>query len=203
MKKLFKERYLILFLSILILVIAPKEKILGIFSKTSTAQAVGDLIIDWGVPAGKPIFYVLNFMPGDEETRTVKITNASTNVRIIGIQGIKTNFPGFLASALEITISENGTDIYGGSKGKKTLSQFFMESVFLNSLKLLSLNPGQTKTITFKVEFKESAGNFYQKTKVVFDLKIGYYLTEVKGCEGIRFCSPCTFSFSNKCFFTK
>ena len=102
-----------------------RQQILG-----QTAQAVGDLVIDWGVPAGKPIFYVLNFMPGDEEKRTVKIMNGSSNVRIVGVKGVKTYFPGFLASVLEITISENGSDIYGGSKGTKTLSQFFLDSFF-------------------------------------------------------------------------
>jgi len=168
-----------------------------------TAYAVGDITIDWGVLPGKPIFYVLNIMPGDEEKRTVKITNGSLNTRIIGVQGIKTNFPGFLANVLEITISQNGTDIYGGTKGTKTLSQFFMESLFLNSLKLFTLNPGESKTITFKVKFKNSAGNLYQKTKVVFDLKIGYYKTENTGCGGIPSCNPCSFYFPKQCFFTR
>lgn len=193
-----------LFSGLVLIGLLPKTDILSnIVKRTSAAQTIGDLRIDWGVPAGKPIFYVTNFMPGNEEKRTVKITNNSLKARIIGVQGIKTNFPGFLAYVLEITISQNGTDIYGGSKGIKNLSQFFLDSLFLNSVKLLTFNPGETKTVTFKVKFKNNAGNSYQKTKVVFDLKIGYYLTELPGCGGINFCNQCNFIFPQRCFFTK
>lgn len=175
-----------------------RQQVLG-----QTSQAIGDLTIDWGVPAGKPIFVVTNFMPGDEEKRTVKIMNTSTKSRIVGIQGIKTSLLGLLANQLEFTISQNGSDLYGGSRGTRTLTHFFLESLIFNSVKLFTLNPGETKIVTFKVKFKNNAGNLYQKTKVVFDLKVGYYLTEQMGCGGIKFPGPFNLPFPQKCFFTK
>lgn len=199
MKKILK--IILIFTGVLLLIVYKDKLRFQVLGRT--AQSVGDLTIDWGVPAGKPIFYVINFMPGDEETRTVKIMNSSSKVKIIGIKGIKTSFLSFLGTALEITISQGGNDLYGGSKGTKTLSQFFLESIFLNSIKLFSLNPGETKTVIFKVKFKNNAGNLYQKTKVVFNLKVGYYLTEQRGCEGIKFPGPFIRPFPKQCFFTK
>lgn len=196
---------LILLTTFLVLLIAIVYKVNGGFNfvPEATAQTVGDIVVDWGVPAGKPIFYVLNFMPGDVETRTVKIKNISTSQRIIGIQGIKTSLLSYLGTALEITISENGNDLYGGTRGTKIMSQFFFESALFNSIRLFTLNPNETKTVTFKVKFKNNAGNLYQKTKLVFNLKLGYYLTSIRGCEGIKYSGPFMSPFSSKCFFTK
>lgn len=197
MKKILK---ILLILIGILLLISSKDKfqqqVLG-----KTTQAIGDLTIDWGVPAGKPIFMINNFMPGQEEMRTVKIKNNSTNKRLIGVQGVKTSIFGFLSNVLEITISENGNDLYGGSKGKRTLSFFFLESL-LNNVQLFWLNPNETKAVTFKVKFKESAGNLYQKTKVVFDIKVGYFQTTLPGCKENKFFGPLVPKFPSRCFKT-
>jgi len=155
-----------------------------------TAQAVGDLIIDWGVPAGQPIFMVDNFMPGDTETRQVSIFNGASSVKPVAIVGTKTEELANLANVLEIIISQNSTDLYGGSLGTKTLTQFFQESTIPNAIFLFNLNPGESKKINFTVKFQEGAGNSFQKAKVVFDIIIGLYYQIPEECQWIKFSRP-------------
>ena len=49
-----------------------------VFNKSSSAYAVGDLIVDWGIGIGNvgPIFTVLNMTPGDVEERDVDVSMA-------------------------------------------------------------------------------------------------------------------------------
>lgn len=162
-----------------------RQQILG-----RTAQAIGDLTIDWGVPAGQPIFMVNNFMPGETVERSVTILNGASSGRPVGIVGVKTEELKDLANVLEITISQNGTDLYGGSLGTKTLAQFFQESTIPNAIFLFNLNPGKSKKINFKVKFQEGAGNSYQKAKVVFDILIGLYYQVPEECKDIKFSRP-------------
>lgn len=190
--KIFKKRYFGLLASSLILVgLLTKTNILEtiagtIAGRTSTAQAVGDLTIDWGVPPGTPLFLVNDFVPGQTEVRQVSITNNASVARSVGVRGVKTSEIGGLAGALEIIISQNGTDLYGGSLGTKTLAQFFTESFGSEGIFLFDLNPGENKNAFFRVNFPESAGNPYQKTTVVFDLKIGISVLLPEQCQGIR-----------------
>lgn len=160
------------------------------FLNNSTTQAVGDLEVDWGVTDGLPIFVVTNMMPGDMEDRNVVITNNATSIRSVGVKGVETGDPDILKNVLEIVISENGTDLYGGTLGSKTVSQFFTDSGGINGIFLFNLNPSQTKTVNFKVTFPESAGNEFQGTSVIFDLKIGISIDIPDECEAIPNLNP-------------
>lgn len=153
----------------------------------STAYAASDITINWNVPSGQPLFLVNNFMPGDLEKRTVSIFNNSPITQSIAVRGIKTDEISALGGVLEITISQNGSDLYGGGLGVKTLTQFFIDSSGSNGLFLFNLNQNESKDIDFKVKFKESAGNSYQKSKVVFDLIIGTSSPAPEACRNIRF----------------
>lgn len=157
----------------------------------SIAYAASDITINWGVPSGQPLFLVNNFMPGDLEKRTVSIFNNSPITQPIAVRGIKTDEISALGGVLEITISQNGSDLYGGSLGVKTLTQFFVDSAGPNGLFLFNLNKNASKDIDFKVKFKESAGNSYQNAKVVFDLTIGTNSDNSssvpEACRNIRF----------------
>lgn len=150
--------------------------------KSATVRAVGDLEVDWGVPEGNPIFVVNNLAPGQTEVRNVIVTNNALTLRPVGVRGMKTSETGPLATVLDFTISEGGTDLYGG-----TLEQFFTDSSGINGLPLFNLNPGTTKTINFKVVFNESAGNDFQAVNVIFDLKIGIAIAVPPECQGIDF----------------
>ena len=93
------------------------------FISTSTAYAAGDLTIDWGVPTGDPIFVVTGMMPGDVESRDVDVTNNASVTRPVGVRGVPTNDLDGMSQVMDFVISENSTDIYGGTTGAKTLAQ--------------------------------------------------------------------------------
>jgi len=162
-----------------------RQQILG-----RTTQAVGDLTINWGVPTGTPIFMVENFLPGETEERIVTIFNGALSTKPIAVVGTKTEELKDLANVLEITVSQNGNDLYGGDLGTKTLAQFFQESTIPNAIFLFDINPDESKQVKFKVKFQEDAGNIYQGAKVVFDIIIGLYYQVPEECKDINFSRP-------------
>ena len=155
--------------------------------RLSTVRAVGDLEVDWGVPDGDPIFVVINAAPGDMEDHNVVVTNNGSSTRPVGVRGVKTSGVGGLESVLEIVISEGGTDLYGGTTGTKTVSQFFTDSAGLDGIFLSNLQSLNVTTYNFKVTFPESAGNEFQDTQIVFDIIIGVSVTVPEECLEIEF----------------
>lgn len=157
----------------------------------TTAYAVGDLTVDWGIGVGDvgPIFNVLNMAPGDIEERDVDVSNSAVTARPIGVRGLMTSGQASFSAALKIVISEGGTDLYGGTSGtgEKSLSDFFTESAGPDGIPLSTLGPGGTTTYTFKVTFAEDSGNEFQNLSVMFDLKIGIAIAVPAECEDIEF----------------
>ena len=182
----------IIIVTILVLLIAVFFKVKNGFTLNpfSTAQAVGDLTINWGVPSGTPIFQVENFLPGETEERIVTIFNGALSTKPIAVVGTKTEELKDLANVLEITISQNGTDLYGGSLGTKTLAQFFQESTIPNAIFLFNIDPGTSKQLKFKVKFQEGADNSYQGAKVIFNIIMGLYYQVPEECKDIKFSRP-------------
>src|SRR3989344_2232002 len=84
----------------------------NVFNNLSTAYAVGDLTVDWGIGVGdvEPIFNVLNMAPGDMEERSVDVSNSAASARPVGVRAIMTDGEATFSAALKIIISENGTD---------------------------------------------------------------------------------------------
>lgn len=187
MIKIFNYKFLTISASVLVLVFAfTQTSILGNFTRNnSTAQAVGDLNVDWGVPDGNPIFVVNNIVPGDTELRTVHVINGASTNRPVGVRGIKTSETGDLSTVLSMVISENGTELYSG-----TLAQFFTESGGPDGIPLSMLGPGNDTYYTFEVEFDENAGNEFQGKSVVFDLKIGIAISVPEECRNIQNLNP-------------
>ena len=168
------KRFLLITICLIIVgLLLPQSGLLKGWSDPSTAFAVGDLTVNWGVPEGNPIFTVSNIAPGEAESRTVIVNNGATTGRPVGVRGILTNQTGNIASVLEISISQNGTDLYGGSQGTKTLAQFFTDSASANGISLTTLNPSDSTQYVFKVAFNKNAGNDFQNRTITFDLKIG------------------------------
>ncbi len=154
------------------------------FLTKSESYAIGDLTVNWGVlPEGSPIFVVNNMAPGQSQDRDVTVNNGAPSIRPVGVRGIQVSETDSLGSVLEITISAGGTDVYGGTIGTKTVSQFISESLGPNGIFLTNLNPTQTKTINFKVDFPQSAGNEFQDSSIVFDLKIGISIDLPAQCD--------------------
>ena len=161
----------------------------NVFNNFSTAYAVGDLNVDWGIGVGNvgPIFNVLNMAPGDIEERDVDVSNSAVSARPIGVRGIMTDGQATFSAALKIVISEGLIDKYGGtsSTGEKSLSDFFTESAGPDGIPLSTLGPGDTTTYSFEVTFDEDSGNEFQNLSVVFDLKIGLSIALPDTCDQI------------------
>lgn len=157
------------------------------FTEKSTAYAIGDLTVNWGVlPVGSPIFVVNNMAPGQSQSRNVVVTDGASSMRSVGVRGIHVSETGSLGSVLQITISVGAADVYGGTTGTKTVTQFITSSSGPDGIFLTNLNPSQTKTINFKVDFPESAGNEFQNKNIVFDLKIGISIDLPAECDNIN-----------------
>ena len=81
-----------------------------------------------------PLFNEANFLPGQSVTRWVKVTNNSGENQKIGVKAINVNDPDNFGSVLQIVISENGTDLYGGTTGTKYLSDFLEMAKFISQI---------------------------------------------------------------------
>lgn len=181
-KRLFFITSLLFLIGLLITDNFPKN----IFNN-NTAFAIGDLTVNWGVPEGNPIFVVNNFTPSSFESRTVQVSNGASSARPVGVRGIENSDLGNLSDVMEITISQGATDLYGGTTGTKTLTQFFTESAGINGIFLSNLGPEANTSYVFKVKFSESAGNEFQGQSIVFDLKIGITVDVPADCSLIIF----------------
>lgn len=152
---------------------------LGFLNKTvSTVRAFGDLMIDFHVPPGNPIFVVNNMAPGQVETRSVDATNSGTVARLVAVRGVKTSTPSTdpqLESGLDIVIGDGVVPLYGSGSGTgaKTLADFFADSTSSGGVQLNTILPSGNKTYNFKVTFPDGAGNDFQAKSVVFDLTFG------------------------------
>jgi len=138
-----------------------------------------------------PIFEEGNFLPGDTATSLVKVTNNTNQPQNIAIEAIR--WPGFpnpedvpdrdLSRALEITISQDGgSDIYGGSAGKKTLFNFYQDGEVLLTEGLAG-NGGQV-IYNFQISFPKEEENQWQGATTTFDILIGFQGTEGGGGTG-------------------
>ncbi len=149
--------------------------------RTSTAFAVGDLSVDWGVASGDPIFVVSNWLPGDSETRSIVIKNNSAFVRPVGVRGVKTLETQNLSTVVDFVVEEGVNILY-----TNTLAQFFIDSAGPSGLFLFNLNPGEEKTVDFTALFQINAGNEYQNAEIIFDLIIGISIDLPEACDDIN-----------------
>ena len=184
MKKFFNFKILrIIILIILLGFVVTQTDILKKIVHSSTAQAVGDLVFDWGVPPNEPLFKIFNMAPADSINKTVTVTNEAVNPRPLSIRGIKTSETGNLANKLTLTITTNGTTLFG----PKNLQEFFNDSQAVNGIPLTTINPNQTTNYNFLVGFDPESGNDYQDKNLVFDIQIGMASTIPLACQNIKF----------------
>jgi Ca2+-binding RTX toxin-like protein len=164
------------------------------FKFVPTAQAIGDLSVDWGVSPGKPIFTISNIAPGDGPvSRTVTVSNGATSNRTVAVKGLVTT-SNILSDKLNINIYSGPTLVYG----PKTLSQFFADSntVTNNGVAFATLPASTSKTYKFDVSLDPSADNPYQNKSVVFDIKIGISVDVPEACRTIQFAGQPIFGTS-------
>lgn len=185
----FLRKLLAIFVSITLIVGAVKAYEI---THPSTVFAVGDLAVNWGVPEGDPIFTVANMAPGDVEAHTVNVVNNASSPRPVGVRGVWVSETGNLSTVLDLVISDGVTDLY-----TNTLAQFFTDSAGPDGIPLTMLGPGAAANYTFMVTFNSSAGNEFQETSVVFDLKIGIAIDVPDECNGINLLSTPIFGTQN------
>lgn len=186
-----KRLFTIFFLFTILVLLGSQANFISRLFSPSTAYAVAGLLIDWGTTPGAPIFTITNMAPGQSETRTVQVHNGTTDALPVGIRGMKKTETGSLASVLDIKISTNSTDVYGGTSptGPRTLQQFFDEAPLPSFIPLSNLNPNQNASYTVTVTFEQSAGNDFQAKNITFDLRIGLAIPVPEACKNIAFTS--------------
>lgn len=178
----------LLSLTLIVAVLLSQTQLIGNLLTPKKAYAVGDLTVSWeGAGSGDtgPMFSIANMAPGQTSQKTITVTNSATTTRPVGIRGVKTAGLGALENVLEIVISKNGTDLYGGTTGVKSLSQFLTDSASPNGISLGQLNSGATGNYVVKVTFVMSADNTYQNTSLTFNLIIGLSLDIPAACHSM------------------
>ncbi len=144
----------------------------------STVRAFGDLLVNFHVPPGTPIFNESNIAPGFSETKPVDVTNNGIVSRFVSVRGIRKNGNGTnpkIETALDFVIKNGSTAVYGNGSptGPKTISDFFQDSLNTNGIMLNNISPTNFDTYNFIVTFPTLAGNAFQGKSVVFDLTFG------------------------------
>jgi len=169
-------------------------------------EAYGDLEIDFGGHHGNPLFFLQDMKPGDVEEREISLKNKSYVDRYLTVRCEEVEEYRNFSEILEIIISVDGIDIYGGTTGYKTVEEFCQEAAGEGGIPLSIVGTGETKVFTFMVKFPSEAGNEYQEAKYVFNLEFDflkgksliinevYYHSEEIGCG----CSCCCGDFKNE-----
>ena len=140
--------------------------------QSQTVEAFGDLIVDFHVPLGDPIFSLFNMKPGDNEGRNVDVTNNGTVSRFVAVKGFRTGGLGDdpkIETELDLVIKEGSNTKFGPAK----LSDFFAASSSTNGILLDIFNPADHRTYNFNVIFPTSAGDEFQNKSVVTDFTFG------------------------------
>jgi len=112
-----------------------------------------------------PLFSEANFLPGQDVTHLVRVTNNSGQTKRIATEAINVSDPYNLGTVLNLKIKEGGTTFYN-----KPLSTFFNAGEeFLSNL----ANSGSI-TYDFSVGFYSGAQNTFQGESLGFDILIGF-----------------------------
>ncbi len=142
----------------------------------ANATEVDELIVEYSsdggnswLPLSAVIFSETNFLPGQDVTRLIRVTNNSEQTQRIAVESINENDLNNFASQLNLTIKEGATIIFDN-----TLSQFFSQG----ETYLSSLAGGNQTQYDFTIAFNSGAGNDYQEKTLGFDILVGFEGTE-------------------------
>src|SRR4030067_1534232 len=103
------------------------------YNQAKNVKAFGDLQVVFKdqITLDGPIFNFDDFKPGDcTQESQIEVTNAGINTALVAIRSTNVDDPDNFSQALEIIISENSNDLYGGTSagGPKKLADFFNDS---------------------------------------------------------------------------
>jgi len=136
--------------------------LVGLFVLSTATVHAANLEVDF---EADPLFSEVNFLPGNEVTRTVEVTNNSESEQDIIMEAINAVDDDGLGDALELVITEGETTLYDDM-----LSDFLRAG----EVSLSSLSSGDSKTYTFGVTFDDTTGNDVMGAGLSFDLCVGF-----------------------------
>lgn len=113
-----------------------------------------------------PLFVKPNFLPLDETSGTVTVTNNSGATQIIGTEAINVLDNDNFGSLLHLKIMEDSATLYDNS-----LAHFFTTA---GEYSLGEIANGTSRTFTYTISFIDSSDNSYQGKTLGFDVCVGY-----------------------------
>ena len=124
-----------------------------------------------------PLFSEANFLPGQDITKWVDVTNNTSETEIIGVnaKNYTSCSENCFADQLQLKITNGTTSLYEAS-----LADFFTAG----EKKLSDVGAGNTQRYYFIITFVPNAGNQYQSNQVGFDFDIGIFGQETIGGGG-------------------
>lgn len=127
--------------------------------------------VDWGVVAGDPLFDLGDTKPCDVTTRTITVHNDRSVAVTVAVTSSVTE-TSILPDVQLMHIYSGATEYYGAG-GSKTMSDFFADSAG-SGIPLGTIAANSSKSYTFTITFPCSAGNEYQKKKLIFDISLHF-----------------------------
>ena len=150
-----------------------------LFPAFANANGLIEVVFETGED---PLFQEANFLPGQEITHWVEVTNKSGQTLPIGVKMTKLVCSGSetycLADKLNLEI-KNGTTLTT-LYGPVSLTQFYND----DEVKISDLEPNVPTRYNFSITFLAESGDDYQGLELGFDFKIGVLGTESIGGEG-------------------
>ncbi len=135
----------------------------GSFTGVTLAQpAIPPLSVQF---QNEPLFNEANFVPGNEVTRTVGVSNNSGTPQDIIVEAINAVDTGGLGDKLNLVIKEGDVSRYTGTLGA------FLRA---GEVSLSALSNGTNTTYSFGITFESDADNNLQNKTLGFDLCVGF-----------------------------
>ena len=117
-----------------------------------------------------PLFNEASFLPGDNITRSVVVTNNTADTQKIGTQAVNVNNSDHLGDVMLLQITQGASTLYSG-----TLSQFFNKGeIYLSDL----AGNGTSVTYYYSITFDSNSGDDYQGLGLGFDIAVGFFGAE-------------------------
>lgn len=134
---------------------------LGGFTNTALAADPATLVVVFNP---NPLFNQPNFLPGDETSGEVTVTNNTDAIQNIITEAINILDNNNFGSLLSLNIS-------GGTPFNNSLSNFFSTA---GEVSLGTIANGESKTFTYTISFINSNDNTYQGKTLGFDICVGF-----------------------------
>ena len=136
--------------------------LVGVFAITPTIANAQSLTVSF---EENPLFDEANFLPGNEVTRTVDVTNGTGKSQDVIVEAINSLDSDGLGDVLDLVIKEGAETLYSG-----TLAEFLRTGEVL----LSPLGAGNSTTYSFGITFDSGSNNDTQGKTLGFDVCVGF-----------------------------